>query len=43
MIETRSPADELEEDEAPATADSEVLPWFETRKKDMANQLPLDS
>jgi hypothetical protein len=39
--------DELEEDEAPATADAdglrrfletEVLPWFETRKKELANR-----
>jgi hypothetical protein len=39
--------DELEEDEAPATADAEglrhfleaeVLPWFETRKQDIANR-----
>lgn len=39
--------DELEEDEAPATADTEglrrflegeVLPWFETRKKELANR-----
>ena len=39
--------DDLEEDEAPATADAEglrrflnteVLPWFETRKKELANR-----
>ena len=39
--------DELEEDEVPATADAEglrrfiegeVLPWFETRKKELANR-----
>jgi hypothetical protein len=39
--------DELKEDEAPATADTEglrrfleneVLPWFETRKKELANR-----
>ena len=39
--------DELEEDEAPATADTEgllrflegeVLPWFETRKKELSNR-----
>ena len=39
--------DELEEDEAPATADAdalrrflegEVLPWFETRKKELASR-----
>ena len=39
--------DELEEDEEPATADAEglrrflegeVLPWFETRKKELANR-----
>jgi hypothetical protein len=39
--------DDLEEDEEPATADaeglrrfieSEVLPWFETRKKELANR-----
>jgi acyl-CoA synthetase (NDP forming) len=39
--------DELEEDEAPVTADAEglrrfleaeVLPWFETRKKELANR-----
>jgi hypothetical protein len=39
--------DELEEDEAPATADTKglrrflegaVLPWFETRKKELANR-----
>jgi hypothetical protein len=39
--------DELEEDEAPATSDTEslrrflegeVLPWFETRKKELANR-----
>ena len=42
----RDPA-ELEEDEEPATADAEglrrfleneVLPWFETRKKELANR-----
>ena len=41
------PADELEEDEAPATADAgglrrfleaEVLPWFESYKTELANQ-----
>jgi hypothetical protein len=40
-------SDELEEDEAPATADAEglrrfleakVLPWFETRNKELANR-----
>jgi len=40
-------SDELDEDEAPATADagglrrfleSEVLPWFENRKKELANR-----
>ena len=40
-------ADELDEDEAPATADAEglrrfleaeVLPWFETRRKELANR-----
>ena len=39
--------DELEEDEVPATADAEglrrfiegdVLPWFENRKKELANR-----
>jgi hypothetical protein len=39
--------DELEEDESPVTADagglrhfleSEVLPWFENRKKELANR-----
>jgi hypothetical protein len=43
----RDAADELEEDEAPATADAEglrpfleaeVLPWFETRKKELVNR-----